>query len=75
MLKSKDEIKCGIVGSVGGVTTKLVVGESGHIWAKVAYQNTLFIVGQREYMLEIPCKDVHAYLDDKGDLTVDRLIL
>ncbi|WP_315121899.1 flagellar assembly protein A [uncultured Clostridium sp.] len=74
-LKSKDEIKCGIVGSIGGVTTKLVVGESGHIWTKVAYQNTLFIVGQREYMLEIPCKDVHAYLDDKGDLTVDRLIL
>lgn len=75
VLRAKNEIKCGIVGSVGGVTTKLMLGEGGHIWVRVAYQNTIFTVGQKEFLLEVPSKDVHAYLDNKGDLIVDRFIL
>lgn len=75
MLRAKNEIKCGIVGSVGGVTTKLIVNDQGNIWARVAYQNTIFTIGQREFLLEVPSKDVHAYLDNKGDLIVDRFIL
>lgn len=74
-LKAKNEIKCKVVGSVGGVATKLVVEENGHIWADIAYQNTIFVIGQKEFLLEIPSKDIHAYMDSKGELVVDRLML
>ncbi|MDP4145969.1 MAG: FapA family protein [Bacillota bacterium] len=75
VIKAKDEIRCGVVGSSGGVSTKLIVGDKGHIWAQQAYENTVFIVGTREYNLEYPSKNIHAYLDEKGDLIVDKLML
>lgn len=74
-LKAKNEIKCKTVGSVGGVATKLIVEENGHIWANIAYQNTVFMVGQKEYLLEEPSKDIHVYIDIKGDLIVDKFML
>jgi uncharacterized protein (DUF342 family) len=74
-LSAKNEIKCKIVGSSGGVATRLSVDEKGHIWINEAYQNTLLVVGHKEQILEIPSRNVHAYLDDKGELIVDRLNL
>lgn len=73
-LKSKNEIKCRVVGSVAGVSTKLQVEGHGHIWVDIAYHNTIFKVGPREYILDTPSKNVHAYLKD-GDIVVDRLML
>ncbi|WP_243108585.1 DUF342 domain-containing protein [Clostridium rectalis] len=75
LIKAKKEIKCKTVGSIGGVCTKLMVEESGHIWAEVAYPNTMFVLGQREFLLEVPSKNIHAYIDNKGELIVDRLLL
>lgn len=75
MLKSSKEIKCRNVGSTACVSTRLEVDKEGHIWADVAYINTLFVVGNREFNLERPSKNVHAYIDDKGDIIVDRLVL
>jgi uncharacterized protein (DUF342 family) len=74
-LKAKDELKCKMVGSTGGVLTRLEVEEKGQIWIDEAYQNTLLVVGHREFNLEIPSRNVHAYINNKGDLIVDRLKL
>ena len=75
VIKASKEIKCKIVGGIGGVSTQLIVEDHGHIWAKVAYSNTKFIIGAREYVLDVPSKNVHAYIDDDRELIVDRLQL
>ena len=38
---------------MGGVATKLIVENNGQIWAEVAYPNTRFIIGTREYILDV----------------------
>lgn len=75
IIKAKNEIRCKFVGSYAGVSTRLQVDNGGEIWADVAYQNTKFIIGNLEHNIEHPCKDVHAYLDGKGELIVDTLRL
>ncbi|WP_053284654.1 flagellar assembly protein A [Clostridium botulinum] len=75
VIKAKKQIKCKKVGSEGGVSTKLIVEGKGHIWVDVAYQNTRFIVGEKEYILEVPSKEIHAYLADDGELVVDKFVL
>lgn len=74
-IKAKKEIRCKTVGSISGVTTKLIVGDKGEIWADIAYQNTVFKVGTKEYLLEMPSKDIHVYLDKNGDIIADKLLL
>lgn len=74
-IKAKNEIRCSIVGSKAGVSTRLVVEKNGHIYVKIAYPNTRFVVGVREYVLDVPSKDVHVYLDNIGDIVVDKLML
>ena len=54
---------------------KLIVEKNGNIWADIAYQNTKFVVGLQEYILEKPAKNVHVYLDSNGELTVDKFNL
>lgn len=77
ILKADEEIRCRVVGSPSGASaiTKLVVNESGHIWIDIAYENTAFIVGTREYIITEPSKNVHVYLDDKSDIVVDKILL
>lgn len=75
IVKAKNEIRCKNVGSSGGVITKLIVDEGGHIWADRAFQNTCFIVGERQYNLDKPSKEIHAYIDEKDELIVDKLTL
>ncbi|MCB2310057.1 FapA family protein [Clostridium tagluense] len=75
VIKAGKEIKCKIVGGPGGVATKLIVENHGHIWAEVAYPNTRFIIGAREYILDAPSKEVHAFIDENRELAVDKLLL
>lgn len=75
ILKAKEEIKCRVVGSTAGVTTKLQVEKNGNIWADEAYQNTAFVVGTKEYILDIPSKNIHVYLNSEGDIQVDKFVL
>lgn len=75
IIKAGKEIKCKIVGGLGGVSTKLIVEKHGQIWAEIAYPNTRFIIGDREYVLDVPSKNVHAYIDDDRELIVDKLLL
>ncbi|ADK14006.1 DUF342 domain-containing protein [Clostridium ljungdahlii] len=75
ILKAENEIKCKIVGSVAGVSTKLQVeSKGGNIWADVAYHNTVFKVENKEIVLDSPSKDVHVYLKE-GDIVVDKFVL
>ncbi|WP_368490673.1 flagellar assembly protein A [Clostridium sp. BJN0013] len=73
-LKAKKEIKCKIVGSMAGVSTILHVEDEGHIWADVAYHNTVIKVGKKKVMLDTPSKNLHAY-SDKGNIVVDKFLL
>jgi uncharacterized protein (DUF342 family) len=75
VIKASKEIKCKIVGGPGGVATKLIVENHGHIWAEVAYPNTRFIIGSREYVLDVPSKNVHVFVDESRELIVDKLLL
>ncbi|MGH4121153.1 DUF342 domain-containing protein [Clostridium sp.] len=75
IIKAGKEIKCKTVGGHGGVSTQLIVENHGQIWAEVAYSNTRFTIGAREYVLDIDSKNVHAYIDDSGELIVDKLLL
>ncbi|KOR25949.1 FapA family protein [Clostridium sp. L74] len=74
-ITAKNEIRCKEVGSEAGVITKLQILQKGHIYVDVAYQNTIFIIGDREYLLETPSKAIHAYLDKKGEITVEKFLL
>jgi len=75
VLKAGKEIKCKIVGGSGGVSTKLIVESHGQIWAEIAYQNTRIVIGDREYVLDVPSKNVHAYIDEAREFIVDKLQL
>ncbi len=75
VIKAGKEIRCKTVGGHGGVSTQLIVENHGQIWAEVAYSNTRFIIGAREYVLDVTSKDVHAYIDESGELVVDKLQL
>lgn len=74
-LKADKFIKVKTVGSIAGVETKLEVDKDGHIYADIAYQNTMFIIGKSKYILLKHSKDVHAYRDKKGELIIDKLNL
>lgn len=74
-LKAENQIKCKTVGSTGRVITKLIVGDKGEIWTDIAYENTIFSVGGKEYALDTPSKNVHAYLNNNNELIVDRFKL
>lgn len=74
-LKAVKAIKASIVGSDSGVFTKLEVDKLGKINVDVAYHNTIFIIGNKKYILEKPSKNVHAYIDNDGSLIVDKLLL
>lgn len=74
-LKAENEITCKVVGSPGGVKTKLMVSEKGHIRISIAYANTMLFVGNKEFVLDYECKNLHAYINDAYELIVDRLRL
>jgi uncharacterized protein (DUF342 family) len=75
VIQAGKEIKCKIVGGHGGVSTKLIVESNGHIWAKIAYANTKFIVGAKEYILDADSKDVHVFQDESRELIVEKFLL
>ena len=73
VIKAGKEIKCKVVGGLGGVSTKLIVEKKGHIWADLAYPNTRFIIGEREYVLDVLSKNIHAFIDEDRELIVEKL--
>ncbi|MGG7176613.1 flagellar assembly protein A [Clostridium paraputrificum] len=68
-------IKAKVIGSIAGVTTILKVPKDGIITADIAYPNSLFYFGERQYNLEFASKDVKGYLDEKGEIVVEKILL
>lgn len=75
IIKAKREVRCKVVGSIAGVATKIAVDSNGHIWSDVCYQNTIFLIGNKEYILDIPSRNIHAYLDENREIVVEKLKL
>jgi len=75
ILRAKHEIKVKTVGTPAGVSTVLAVSKECHIYCDVAYLNTKFIVGEREFTLYESYKNVHVYIDKDSELAVDKFKL
>ncbi|NRT73743.1 flagellar assembly protein A [Clostridium beijerinckii] len=74
-LSAGSEIKLKTVGSAAGVSTVLKVSKKGRITADIAYNNTIFCFGEKQIMLEVSSKNVEAYIDKTGEITIDKFIL
>lgn len=74
-VRATNEVKCGTIGSVSGVSTKIMVGPKGHIFAEKVYPNTVFYIANREYTFEDSCRKVHAFFDENGEIVVEKLKL
>lgn len=74
-LSAGNEIKLKTVGSSAGVSTVLKVPKKGRITAEIAYNNTIFCFGEKQVMLEVSSKNVEAYLDKTGEITIDKFVL
>lgn len=74
-LSAGSEIILKSVGSVAGVNTILKVPKNGHIKAGIAYNNTIFYIGERHLMLDVSSKNVDVYLDKNGEIVIDKFVL
>ncbi len=74
-LVSGNEIKLKTVGSMAGVNTILKVPKEGRISAEIAYNNTLFCFGEKQTLLEVSSKDVNAFLDERGEIVIEKFVL
>lgn len=75
ILKATKEIKAKVIGAPTGVNTVLAVSKEGHIYCDIAYFNTKFIIGDREFTIFDSYKSVHAYLDESNELIIDKFKL
>ncbi|MEG0296285.1 MAG: FapA family protein [Clostridium sp.] len=74
-LKAGKLIRANIVGSQNGGITILEVLKSGRIFINTCYKNTIIVVGSKRYVCENDLRLVEAYIDNKGELIIDKLIL
>lgn len=74
-LYAGSEIRLKTVGSDAGVATVLKVSKKGRIFANIAYYNTIFCFGEKQVTLEVSAKNVEAYVDKDGDITIDKFVL
>lgn len=72
-ITAKHEVRVQEVGSIAGVSTRLKVEKYGHIYAKKAYGNTTFVIGNKEHNLDCESNNVHVYMDSFGEVVVDRI--
>ena len=75
ILSAGKEIKLKTVGSEAGVNTVLKVPKDGVITADIAYNNTTFCFGEKQLALDVSSRNVKAYVDEMGDITIDKLLL
>ncbi|ADL51432.1 flagellar assembly protein A [Clostridium cellulovorans] len=75
VIKAQETIKVGIVGSEAGVSTKLIVPKTGHIFAEIAHVNTVLAIGPKEVRLDTSCRKLHAYQGEDGTIEVEKFVL
>lgn len=74
-LQAEKEIRCGVIGSDGHVTTVVEIVGKGEIWAEVAYANTIFKIKGKTLTLQDDSKNIHVYLDEMNMIDMDKLSL
>ena len=76
VLKDGESINASVVGSEAGAQTVLeVFGKKGIVTIEKAYSNTLIIINNKRYLVTESCRNVKAYIDNKGELAVEKLLL
>lgn len=76
VLKAGESINASVVGSEAGAQTVLeVFGKKGIVTIEKAYSNTLIIINNKRYLVTESCRNVKAYIDNKGELAVEKLLL
>lgn len=76
VLKDGESINASVVGSEAGAQTVLeVFGKKGIVTIEKAFSNTLIIINNKRYLVTESCRNVKAYIDNKGELAVEKLLL
>ena len=76
VLKAGEFINASVVGSEAGTHNVLeVFGKKGIVTIEKAYSNTLIIINNKRYLVTEPCRNVKCYIDNKGELAVEKLVL
>ena len=76
VLKAVEFINASVVGSEAGAHNVLeVFGKKGIVTIEKAYSNTLIIINNKRYLVTEPCRNVKCYIDNKGELAVEKLVL
>lgn len=76
VLKAGEFINASVVGSEAGAHNVLeVFGKKGIVTIEKAYSNTLIIINNKRYLATEPCRNVKCYIDNKGELAVEKLVL
>ena len=76
VLKAGEFINASVVGSEAGAHNVLeVFGKKGIVTIEKAYSNTLIIINNKRYLVAEPCRNVKCYIDNKGELAVEKLVL
>lgn len=76
VLKAGEFINASVVGSEAGAHNVLeVFGKKGIVTIEKAYSNTLIIINNKRYFVTEPCRNVKCYIDNKGELAVEKLVL
>lgn len=76
VLKAGEFINASVVCSEAGAHNVLeVFGKKGIVTIEKAYSNTLIIINNKRYLVTEPCRNVKCYIDNKGELAVEKLVL
>lgn len=76
VLKAGEFINASVVGSEAGAHNVLeVFGKKGIVTIEKAYSNTLIIINNKRYLVTEPCRNVKYYIDNEGELAVEKLVL
>lgn len=76
VLKAGEFINASVVGSEAGAHNVLeVFGKKGIVTIEKAYSNTLIIINNKRYLVTEPCRNVKCYIDNKGEIAVEKLVL
>lgn len=74
-ISSLKSVHLGTVGSPAGVRTVVEVPEEGVITAEIAYVNTQFCFGKKSKIIDSDCRNVKAYVDEFGDIEIEKFKL
>ena len=73
-ITAEGSITCKTVGSSGGATTILKVGEKGKIIGDIVYRNTIIKFGNKSIVIDKDSKNLKAFMNN-GEIEIEKLNL